>query len=359
VCGLFDGPESSYRTLLPFIAEGLEQGERAVHVVDPVARRSHLDRLTGAGIDVERAVDAGQLEISTWDDAYLEGGRFDGGAVVRFIQQALAKGRESGFVVTRLIGYMQWAVPEALSASDLVAYETQVDVVLRGGPDPVICVYDLERQNAGMLVRILDVHPIGIVDGKLRQAISAPLEPRERILQAASELFPRRGIGATGVDTLIQVAGVAKATFYRHFPSKDDLVGAWLLDARTRWFDRVRVEAEEAADSPDDLIPTLFDAVLRWVEAGDYRGCPYLNAAVEIVEPADPARQVVRDYLLEIEDYLRQALLSVGHPAPQSLAAELHTLLAGGISLSVAHRRAAPMLAARDAAIGLLRVSRG
>jgi AcrR family transcriptional regulator len=355
VCGLFEGPERAYRTLLPFIADGLEHGERALHIVDPAARSSHLDRLAGAGIDVDRALRAGQLEVATWDRTYLHNGRFEVARMVGYIVEALVKGREQGFPTTRVVGYMGWAVPDVVGGADLVAYESQVDVALRGMPDPVICVYDPELHRAGLLVRILDAHPLGIVEGELRTASGRLLQPRDRILEAASELFPRRGIGASGVDTLIQVAGVAKATFYRHFPSKDDLVVAWLLDERSRWFDRVKRQAEESAGSPDDLIPALFDAVVEWLKAGDYRGCPYLNTAVEIVGPADPARRVVRDYLLEIEAHLRQMLLSQGHPAAEALAAELQTLLAGGIALSVAHRSPEPALAARDAALRLLR----
>jgi AcrR family transcriptional regulator len=355
VCGFFEGPEDADRTLVPFIAEGLEHHQRAVHVVEAAARNTHSDRLAAAGIDVRLAIGTGQLVITTWDEAYPTGGRFDRAAMLRYIGGRLRSGHEDGFEITRLIAYMDWALPEMASGADLVAYDQQLDVALRGVPDVVICVYDVQRHRAGVLVRILNAHPVGIVEGELRNAVGSGSLPRERILQAASELFTSRGIAATGVDTLISAAGVAKATFYRHFPSKDDLVVAWLLDWRTRWFDRVSRKAEESAASPDELIPALFDGAVDWLRAGDFRGCPYLNAAVEIVDPAAPARRAALDYVLEVEAYLRRALETLGHADAAALAAQLQTLLAGGISLSVAHGNTQPLLAARAAAVTMLR----
>jgi len=355
VCGLFEGSEPAYQTLLPFIADGFERGHRAFHIVDPAERTTHVQRLAGAGIDVEEAVTAGQLQIETWDSAYLRGGRFDRAAMISLILEALAEGRELGFPITRLIGFMGWTYPDAATAWDLASYESQVEVALRGKPDPVVCVYDLERIPSSLLIQMLGLHPLGIVDGGLRRTAGVPFSPRDRILEAASELFAGRRINSTGVDMLIERAGVAKATFYRHFPSKDALITAWLLDWRARWIDRVRPRAEAAAASPDELIPAFFEAVGEWLEAEDFRGCPYLNTAVEIVDPAHPARQVVRDYLSEVEGFLGDVLESADHPAAESLALELHALLSGGISLSVASRSAAPVLAARDAAVKLLR----
>jgi hypothetical protein len=112
----------------------------------------------------------------------------------------------------------------------------------------------------------------------------------------------------------------------------------------------VRRRAEVRAPSPQELIPSLFDATAEWLEAGDFRGCPFLNTAAEIVDPDHPARPIVRDYLLEIQAGLRSLLASAGHEDAAALAPQLQAMLAGGISLAVAHRSTDPMLAARDAA---------
>lgn len=179
-------------------------------------------------------------------------------------------------------------------------------------------------------------------------------EPRERILDAASRLFTQQGISRTGVDTLIAEAGVAKATFYRHFPSKEQLVVAWLLDPRTRWFHRVRAIAESRAATPAERVPRLFEAAAEWLEAGDYRGCPYLNTAVELADPNRPPGHALREYLAEIGTYLEQQAALIGHPDPAHVGRQLHTLMAGAISLGVANRSSGYVLVARDAALALL-----
>jgi AcrR family transcriptional regulator len=179
-------------------------------------------------------------------------------------------------------------------------------------------------------------------------------DPRARILAAAGVLFGEEGLARTGVDALIEAAGVAKATFYRHFPSKDALILAWLQDPRTRWFDRIRTQVEAQAAAPGEVIPKLFEAVAEWLEGGDFVGCPYLNTSVEITDATHPATGVVRDYLAEIGAYLEDRVAAAGHDDAARLGRELHTLLAGSISLGVANRTSSFVLAARDAAVQLL-----
>jgi len=183
---------------------------------------------------------------------------------------------------------------------------------------------------------------------------SGPAQARERILDAASQLFTRQGISRTGVDGLIAEAAVAKATFYRHFPSKEDLVVAWLRDPRTRWFHRLRALAEAQAATPAERIPRLFEAAAEWLEAGDFRGCPYLNTAIELADPDRPPGHALRDYLAEIGAYLEEQVALAGHPDPALLGRQLHTLMAGAISLGVANRSSRYVLVARDAALELL-----
>jgi hypothetical protein len=92
VCALVDGPDEAYGVLLPFIAEGFEQGERALHIVDPLLRDEHLERLTAIGIDVPARTASHQLEVQTWADAYLRGGRFDRTAQLAYVRQRLGEG---------------------------------------------------------------------------------------------------------------------------------------------------------------------------------------------------------------------------------------------------------------------------
>ena len=161
-------------------------------------------------------------------------------------------------------------------------------------------------------------------------------------------------MGRTGVDAIIDTAGVAKATFYRHFPSKDDLVVAWLRDPRTRWFETVVATAEDRASTPSEVIPSLFEAVSEWLEQDDYRGCPYLNTIFERPDRELATAETVRDTLAEIGAFLEGAAARAGHPEPVRVGRELHSLLAGVISLGVANRSGSYARAASDVARRLL-----
>ena len=339
--------------LLPFIIEGFQQGDRAFHVIDPARRDEHLERLGDAGIDVPAATASGQLVVRTWNEGYLRGGSFDPDTQPAFLREVLSEGRKLGYPRTRYIGSTEWAVVDPKVMPKLLAYEAGVDALVRNQPDVLVCTYDLSRHSARAIAEVLGVHSAAVVGGVFRRTSHAE-SPRDRLLTAASKLFHEMGIQAAGVDAIIAEAGVAKATFYRHFPAKDDLVVAWLRDPRTRWFDRVRKQAEARGTDPADLLPRLFDEVAAWLEAESYRGCAFLNTGVEITDPAHPALGLVSDYLQEMEDYLAGLLTAAGYRAPQRLATQVHALISGTICLAVARRSGAHVLAARQAAMAVL-----
>lgn len=354
VCVLVNGPAEADLVLLPFVAEGFDGGDRAFHIVDPEVRAQHLERLQAAGIDIEAVAASGQLEVQTWADSYVRSGVFDGPAQLEFLRDTLDDGRRLGYPRTRLIGSMDWAVDD-VTVRDLLAYEARVDDLIGTTRDVVICTYDLAHHSARTIADVLDTHLAAVVGGRFRAGRVPPREsPRERLLTAAATLFHENGIRATGVDAIIEAAGVAKATFYRHYPSKDDLVVAWLRDPRARWFERVRAQAQASRAGPRDEILLFFEATARWLEEEGYRGCPFLNTSVEITDPAHPARRVVRDALDEVVAYLRERLTAAGYRDPDILAMQLQALLVGAISLAVARHTGAFALTSRDAARQLL-----
>jgi AcrR family transcriptional regulator len=352
VCGLFDGPDEAASVLDRFVVEGLITGERVIHVVE--SPDAYLDRLS-AMIDVSRAVEAGQLDVRSWDGSYLAGGVFSPPRMLAYIRRSLRAGQSRGFPATRLIGDMGWA-QDGVAEDELINYENEVGAILSRPLISVVCAYDLRRHSPRRIAAVLAHHEAALAGGSLQRVSGngRTSTPRARILAAASVLFAENGIARTGVDTLIEAAGVAKATFYRHFPSKDALIVAWLRDPRTRWFDRVRATAEAEAATPGELIPRFFEAVAEWLETEDYVGCPYLNTSVEISDPAHPAAQVVHDMLAEIGAYLEERVAAAGHADAARLGKEIHTLLAGSISLGVANRTSSFVMSARDAAIQLL-----
>ena len=138
VCAFFATRDEEYRVLTPFIAEGIERGDNAYHIVDPVLRDDHRRRLTESGVGVAEAEQSGQLEIKAWQDAYLRDGRFDQDRMLALVQEVLEAGKRKGTGLTRLVAHMEWALEDFPGVSDLVAYETRLNYLLPRYRDPVI-----------------------------------------------------------------------------------------------------------------------------------------------------------------------------------------------------------------------------
>jgi AcrR family transcriptional regulator len=184
----------------------------------------------------------------------------------------------------------------------------------------------------------------------VRMTFTGPAGARQRIVDAASELFYQNGIRATGIAMIISHAGVARATFFHHFPAKSDLVIAWLQQPPTRWFDRIRAELDANTESPNRRLLSFFDLLGEWFAQEDFRGCAFQNAAAETPEADHALRQATHDYTLEIQHYLRQTASDAGLPNPARIAEELHLLAQGAIATAVATRSPDAARVARAAA---------
>jgi AcrR family transcriptional regulator len=352
VCALVDGPDDFFGQLTGFVADGLDQGERAIHVVDPASRDRHLERLAQGGIDVAAALDTGQLEVRTWADAYLIHGSFQPARTADVVIGLIAEGRDRGYPATRLIGVMEWVLEQAPGVEAIGSYEALLEARLRPSPDVIVCAYDVRRQRPSLIVDMLAMHPYALVEDRLRTGTPRP--PRDRILVTAARLFHRHGVAATGVDRVIAEAGVAKATFYRQYRTKEDLVLAWIRDPATRWFDRILEQAERATPSPDAVLLAIFDGTASWLERNQFRGCPYLNTIAELadVQAEHRVRAAALAYLEEIGAHLRRLATRAG--VDPGIGDQVHTLLAGAIELAVARRSTAPLLVARAATESLV-----
>lgn len=150
---------------------------------------------------------------------------------------------------------------------------------------------------------------------------------RRRLLDTATRLFYAEGIRAVGIDRIIAEAGVAKATFYNHFPSKDDLVLAYIEEQ-----DRLGRAAVAALpkQSPREMIAAIMGRISEAVVAGGWRGCPFLNAAAEYPDPKSPVRQAIDARRAWYHEALRELLEADGDPAP-SVTASLLTALSDGL----------------------------
>jgi len=170
VCAFFSSPQEEYETLLPFVRDGLERGERAYHVLPSQYREEHLEQLRSAGIDVAAALGRRQLEVATPQETYLRGGRFDKDATLTLIQEALKTGATLGFPLTRLIAHAEtvlWHPEDWSSVNEWIEYETRLNDVLPRYDDPVICTYDANLLNGTIAVDILRTHPVAIIGGLL------------------------------------------------------------------------------------------------------------------------------------------------------------------------------------------------
>jgi len=169
ICAFFNSIDEEHRVLRPFFKDGFDRGEKATHIVDPDNRDEHLKRLAEAGIDVQRAMDTGQLELRPWRETYLRGDRFDQDAMVALIEQILQSGPPAGYALTRLVAHMEWALLDKPGVDDLVEYETRLNYVLPKYDDPVICTYDLSKFGATVAMDIMRTHPVVIIGGILQE----------------------------------------------------------------------------------------------------------------------------------------------------------------------------------------------
>ncbi|MHA5048297.1 TetR/AcrR family transcriptional regulator [Streptomyces sp. SD15] len=157
---------------------------------------------------------------------------------------------------------------------------------------------------------------------------------RERILKAATELFTAQGIKATGMDQLSTVAEVSKRTLYTHFPSKDELVGAYLqslVDALLP----VPLSPAQPTPSPREQLLAVFDWK-RPETAAPFRGCPFLNVSVEVPDPGHSAHQLAAAYKREFARRLTDIARQAGVADPETLGEQLALLFDGAAARGTA-----------------------
>jgi hypothetical protein len=161
--------DEHYRVLQAFITDGFDQGERAFHLIDPERREDHLERLVGAGIDVEEATASGQLEVHPWEDGPLHGERFDQDVWLAGFEEVLQAGPATGYTKTRFLAQMEWALVDMPGIDDMIEFETRVNHVVPKYEDAVICAYDLSKFGANTVMYALRTHPLVIIGGMLQE----------------------------------------------------------------------------------------------------------------------------------------------------------------------------------------------
>ena len=191
VCAFFSSRQEEYATLLPFVRDGIERGERAYHVLPRQYREEHFHELRSAGIDVDAVERSHQLEVASPEETYLRGGGFSKEAMLVTIQEALKAGPTLGFPLTRLIAHAETVLQDGSKANEWVEYETRLNDVLPRFDDAVICTYDTNLLDGTLLVDILRIHPVVIVGGRLYENpfFSPPAEFLARIVERSGNSF--------------------------------------------------------------------------------------------------------------------------------------------------------------------------
>ena len=175
-------------------------------------------------------------------------------------------------------------------------------------------------------------------------SVNRPVQ--ERILSAADRLFYGQGIRAVGVDAIAEEAGVSKRTLYSYYPSKDDLVAAYLT---------ARFKHVPPSDAPArEQILGYFERMERLMSEGGFRGCPYVNAVTELGDRKHPATEIAIRFKEQRLEWYRTLLERMGVRDPGAIALQLQILVEGAIASYLVREDASIARAARKAAEVLL-----
>lgn len=154
---------------------------------------------------------------------------------------------------------------------------------------------------------------------------------RERILTVAYDLFSRRGVRDVGVNELIDRSGVAKASFYRHFTSKDELVLAFLERRDRQWtVEAIVGNARRRADTPEQQLLAIFDVFADWFARDDFEACSFINILLEM-GAEHPLGQASIDYLAKIRGHVQQLAEEAGLRDTENFSRSWHILMKGSI----------------------------
>jgi AcrR family transcriptional regulator len=155
---------------------------------------------------------------------------------------------------------------------------------------------------------------------------------RERIDEAAYDLFSRRGVRAVGIDEIIAQATVAKMTLYRHYPSKNHLVLAFLRRREELWTRGwLQHEVERRGGSPGERLLAIFAVFDKWFRRSGFEGCSFINVLLEIEDPRHPIKVATIAHLAEIRVFLRGLAEEAGVVDPAAFARQWHILMKGSI----------------------------
>jgi AcrR family transcriptional regulator len=191
-----------------------------------------------------------------------------------------------------------------------------------------------------------------IVTMAVKQAPTARQSARDRLLAAANELFYNEGVHTVGIDRIIEQAGVAKASLYNNFGSKDELVRAYLETRQASLVRRI-MRAVDHYDTPRERLLAVFEGQQELFAQPNYRGCAFARASAES-QPGDVAEQATEAYRQWVRALLTELAAQAGAPEPEMLSRQLHLLYEGSAQSARMDADPAAAATARAAAATLL-----
>lgn len=164
ICAFFSSVDEGYETLIPYLKDGVQGGERVLNVLDEKRLMDHRARLEAAGV----STDDGSLLLASSEDTYLAGGRFDMERMVGFVRDRLVESAAEGQCV-RTAGWMDWVHREAPGTERVMEYEARMNLLVPSFDCTFMCVYDLTKLSGALMVDIMATHPYVVLRGGVRQ----------------------------------------------------------------------------------------------------------------------------------------------------------------------------------------------
>ena len=159
------------------------------------------------------------------------------------------------------------------------------------------------------------------------------IAPKDKVFQTAARMFYQHGYRAIGVDTLAAESGIGKMTLYRHYPTKDDLIVAYLKDSNDLFWNNFEEITKDTPTAREKLL-AFFEGLQNYVQSPACYGCPFLNVATEYPEGDYPGHQVAIDHKQSVRVKFRQLAKEAGAKKPDILADQLFLLMDGAYMAS-------------------------
>ena len=169
ICSFYRGAQGRDEIVLPFLAEGIRARDKCLCILDSIDPHDDVLARLGERVDIGPPVETGQLELATPDRAYLRSGRFSSEGMLDYWEEAEAAQAEEGFSLTRATGEMPSVLNQPAGRPEFFRYEAKLNEVIPNYAQVILCLYDLDRFGAEVLMDTLRTHPRVVVDGMVHE----------------------------------------------------------------------------------------------------------------------------------------------------------------------------------------------